>query len=349
MAEAVYYPSFRPSFLSPEKAALQNCLCLRDFPWRAPFGSGAVLLSPLPDAPDFSAACVVELELDGTLWQLETDSTAMLLRHDIFRSSEDDTPVPDERLLPDEVRRALLESLLEPVLAALRAALDRPVVVRDARFAPESHKDVSPFSAGFKAAFTGEDRPDMTAFLRLVPRKKEDVSVLTGAVRAFPVRRSGPLHAVLKAVPLEVTLESGYLLLSTRDVADLHREDVLIPEAWTLPETLTLRVRRGSAKDLTAVCDISGGQAVLRSPLSEEPDPIMDNPDLKDMDIRLSFELERRIITIGELEALAPGYAFALESDMNAPVTIRANGKAVARGRLVDMDGTLGVQIAETL
>lgn len=75
----------------------------------------------------------------------------------------------------------------------------------------------------------------------------------------------------------------------------------------------------------------------------------MDNSELKDIDIRLSFELDRRIITVGELESLAPGYTFALDCDAASPVTIRANGKAIARGRLVDMNGVLGVQIAETL
>ena len=68
-----------------------------------------------------------------------------------------------------------------------------------------------------------------------------------------------------------------------------------------------------------------------------------------DIDIRLSFELDRTTITLGELSSLAPGYVFTLGCDAQTPVTIRANGKAIARGRLVDMDGTLGVQISETL
>ena len=75
----------------------------------------------------------------------------------------------------------------------------------------------------------------------------------------------------------------------------------------------------------------------------------MENPELNEIDIRLSFELDRRIITVGDLESLTPGYTFTLNCDVMSPVTIRANGKAIARGRLVDLDGTLGVQIAETL
>lgn len=216
MAEAVYHPSFRPPFLSPEKAALQNSLCLRACPWHAGFGAGAVTLSLLPDVPAFPPVCVLDLELDGTLWQIEADSTAMLLRHDIFLASENEAPLPDERLLPAEVRRALLESMLAPALAALRSCLNRPLSLTDAHFSPDGLAEKRDVSLGFRADFTGESLPDMTVFLRLSPLRKEDASVLGAAVKAFPVRSGGPLQTVLKSVPLEVTFESGYLQLNAQ-------------------------------------------------------------------------------------------------------------------------------------
>ena len=73
----------------------------------------------------------------------------------------------------------------------------------------------------------------------------------------------------------------------------------------------------------------------------------MDNNN--DLELRLSFELDRRIITVGELSSIAPGFTFPLTGAADPLVTVRANGKAVARGRIVDMDGTPGVQVTETL
>ncbi len=73
----------------------------------------------------------------------------------------------------------------------------------------------------------------------------------------------------------------------------------------------------------------------------------MDN-EQNDMDIRLSFELDSRVITAGDLSTLNPGYAFSFGTEESC-VTVRANGKAVAKGRLVDMGGVLGVQLTETL
>ena len=348
MAEPVYHPTFKPPFLAPEKALLQNALLLRPCPWSAPFGAGEIVVQPLPEAPTFAAACTLSVDIDGTDWLLELDDTAALLRHEAFADADGSAPAFDERTLPQEVRRALLESLTAPLLASLRQCLDRPLTVLDAVFLPAPSQ--AAFSAGFKATVSAcNGLPEMTVFLRLSPLHAEQAAPLTGALRTLPRRTGGPLTNALKSVPLEVTLESGYLLLKPDEVASLSVEDVLIPENWTAPDTLTLRIRRSEGACLTAVCTVESGRVTLSSPLSEEPEPSMENPELKDIDIRLTFELDRRIITVGELEALAPGYTFALESDVTSPVTIRANGKAVARGRLVDMNGTLGVQIAETL
>ena len=348
MAEPVYYPSFKPLPMHREQALLLNALTLRAAPWRAPFVAGELTVTPLPDAPDFSPACSLSLDIDGTTWRMEMDNTAALLRHEAFAETDGRAPAFDERALPVEVRRALLESLLAPLLSALRSCLDKPFSILDAKF-PAAPENVA-FSTGFKATLSAcNGMPELTTFLRLAPLNAEDASALTAPLRALPRRQDSPLRSTLNAVPLEVALESGYLSLSPEEVAGLAPEDVLLPEVWTAPETLTLRVRRADGPALAAVCAIEEGQVTLSSPLSEESAPSMDNSELKDIDIRLSFELDRRIITVGELESLAPGYTFALDCDAASPVTIRANGKAIARGRLVDMNGVLGVQIAETL
>ncbi|WP_273523478.1 type III secretion system cytoplasmic ring protein SctQ [Mailhella massiliensis] len=349
MAEFAYYPAYRAPSLPLEKASLQNSVSLRPCPWSTAFGAGKVDLTPLPDTPGFAPACILDLDMGGTLWYAELDDAALLLRHEVFTDDAGNAPDIDERTLPGEVRRALLESMLGKALAALREHLNLPVFVTDVRFSPAESVKV-PFSLGLKAVLSAcNGLPEQTLFLRLSPSKAEEAAVLADALRALPQRQSGPLSETLKAVPLEVVLESGYLFLKPEEVARLGVEDVLLPEAWTAPETLTLRILYGAGRTCSALCTAEGGNATLTSPLSEEAEPSMDSSLQNDIDIRLSFELDRRLITVGELEALTPGYTFSLNSDMQSPVTIRANGKAIARGRLVDMNGVLGVQIAETL
>ena len=69
----------------------------------------------------------------------------------------------------------------------------------------------------------------------------------------------------------------------------------------------------------------------------------------EELPVKLTFELENRTITVGELKSLAPGYTFTLTADASAPVTVLANGKPVAKARLVDVNGAIGVQLTETL
>lgn len=61
----------------------------------------------------------------------------------------------------------------------------------------------------------------------------------------------------------------------------------------------------------------------------------------------VSFELERRVLNIGDIQAISEGYTFALGCDKDSPVTLRVNGKAIGSGRLVDMEGMLGVQVTK--
>lgn len=70
-----------------------------------------------------------------------------------------------------------------------------------------------------------------------------------------------------------------------------------------------------------------------------------ESPQVEDLELTISFELERRLITVGDLAALAPGYTFALGVLPDAPVTLRVSGRDIGTGRLVDLKGTLGVQI----
>ena len=342
------YPSYKAPSLAPELAQLMNALSLRGRLCRFPFGIGEVELSLLNEAPSFEPACRISLMLDGHRWHAELSSSAVLLLHSAFQPETDgEPPFSDEAALPTEIRRAVLEDMLAPVLSELGRRVSLPASVDETAFAPLPQENC-PFSLGFRADVPAPDhREPLTAFLRLSPLKAQSAAAAAAALRTLPICPSGSLAESVKSVPLEVTFESGYVFLTLSELSSLKVEDVLLPEVWTAPESLTLRIRRGAAPDLIALCTCADGQSVLNAAPSEETETAMNSQN--DIDIRLSFELERRTITTGELEALSPGYTFAMNSEGQAPVTIRANGKAVARGRLVDMNGTLGVQITETL
>lgn len=62
--------------------------------------------------------------------------------------------------------------------------------------------------------------------------------------------------------------------------------------------------------------------------------------------VLVEFELGRLEMTVGELAGLQPGYVFPLPAFVEGTnVTIRANGRATARGELVAVGDTLGVRL----
>jgi type III secretion protein Q len=62
--------------------------------------------------------------------------------------------------------------------------------------------------------------------------------------------------------------------------------------------------------------------------------------------VTLEVELCRVDVPLGELARLAPGAVLPLAVDRRGQVTLRAGDRAMARGELVEVDGSIGVRIA---
>ncbi|MBO4312322.1 MAG: type III secretion system cytoplasmic ring protein SctQ [Desulfovibrionaceae bacterium] len=195
------------------------------------------------------------------------------------------------------------------------------------------------------SAQAGAAEESETLLVRLSFAKSASAAAVSSLFNVLPLRKNGFLVPLAPRIPLELSLEAGFVRLPRDAVSSLAPDDVLIPEDWKLPKALLARIWHGGGC-LCATCALEGTNAALTSPLTEDT---MEPTETSDLELRLSFELERRLITLGDLSALEPGYTFALGCDTNSPVTIRVNGKALAQGRLVDMNGTLGVQVLHTL
>jgi type III secretion protein Q len=70
-----------------------------------------------------------------------------------------------------------------------------------------------------------------------------------------------------------------------------------------------------------------------------------DAAELDDLPVRLAFELGRLELPLAEVTTLGVGHVFELARDVAQPVDILANGRRIGRGRIVDVAGSLGVQI----
>ncbi len=61
--------------------------------------------------------------------------------------------------------------------------------------------------------------------------------------------------------------------------------------------------------------------------------------------VLLEVELARVALPLAELARLEPGAALPMAIDRRGLVTLRIGDRQVARGELVDVDGTVGVRI----
>lgn len=350
-------PPFRPPALPPLAAQVMNRLCTRAQPWRFSVQGTACALEAAPFAP-FRAVAAVDVECGGGLWSLELGSLRFLTLHPALASVEPGAA------LPPELQLAVLEILLAPVLAAAQAFVGTPLVLRASRFveaAPDDRDATEdrPCSVPLLLTVgTGEDAYPVP--LRLELPDRESVSALVARLEALPGRRAEGMAASL---PVILCVEAGRMRLGLREAAGLRCGDILLPESYPARDgRLALRLGPPDAPFPAFACSVSGSEATILSvfnaapeeePMSETtPSPEtapsaapQDSLDVGGLEVTLTFELERRRLTVRDVETLAPGYVFALGGDALSPVTLCANGKAIGAGRLVDLGGTLGVQI----
>ena len=66
-----------------------------------------------------------------------------------------------------------------------------------------------------------------------------------------------------------------------------------------------------------------------------------------DAEIRASLELARFQLTLGELQRVQVGDVLLTGRRIGEGVTLRAAGRALAHGDLVDVEGEIGVRLSE--
>jgi type III secretion protein Q len=157
-------------------------------------------------------------------------------------------------------------------------------------------------------------------------------------------------------VPVRLHLDVGWTDLSFATFRQLEKRDlILLDECWIGSDS-RIFLRAGRRVGLPA--KIEDSRIVITGELEEimyddaDDDQDDDNESknesektLDDIQMRVSFDLGQRSMTLGELRQLSPGYVFELGRPVRSAVNIRANGKLIGEGELVDVDGQMAVSI----
>jgi len=175
---------------------------------------------------------------------------------------------------------------------------------------------------------------------------------LAAAVRLVDIEKKA--MSTFDELPVRLSLDVGWTDLSFATFRQLEKRDlILLDECWIAPDS-RIFLRAGRQVGLPA--EIEGSRIVITGELGEimhddadgDHDQDDENGGEKTLDgihMRVSFDLGQRSMTLGELRQLSPGYVFELGRPVRSAVNIRANGKLIGEGELVDVDGQMAVSI----
>lgn len=68
---------------------------------------------------------------------------------------------------------------------------------------------------------------------------------------------------------------------------------------------------------------------------------------LMDVPVRITVQIGRTRMSLGELVRMKPGTLLPLDREAHEPADVLVNGKIVARGEVVTIDNTYGVRITD--
>lgn len=146
-----------------------------------------------------------------------------------------------------------------------------------------------------------------------------------------------------ETLPFCLGLRLGTTLLTLTESRDIETGDIIrIEHALDHAGNRGLLTLHGRAWPVRRQSDSTF--EILELPMTLSPSHASATP-LDDLPVSLIFEAGEKTMTLGELQTLRPGYTFALDRPLEAPVNIRANGQPVGQGELVDLDGRLGVRV----
>ncbi|MDK2123500.1 type III secretion system cytoplasmic ring protein SctQ [Parachitinimonas caeni] len=321
--------------LTREEMAYRNLISLFGAGCRFKLGAG-----------DWRLSLEIAREASGTYW-LDTDwgGGRVLLGADtaLFgRWLRQILPEAELAVMPEALALAVLEHLLTTLAASFEKAGKRALRLNAAGFEPKPFQGAHHYRFRLESLTNGETIQGTLSF---------DIVSLSFLAAWLKV---GQLDITLQdwdtlSVPLR--FEAGWLELKASELQGLAVQDILLPDECLIQRnqaTQTLTVRVADRFAFNANLDGSRLTVIepLRNIMAENPAPTdSESVPLDQLSVRISFDLGERSLTFAELRALQPGRVFDLGRDVRRAVTIRANGRPVGEGELVEVDGRVGVAV----
>jgi type III secretion system YscQ/HrcQ family protein len=170
-----------------------------------------------------------------------------------------------------------------------------------------------------------------------------------------PAPRRFDVPSAWVGLPIQLCAHAATVRLTAPELAGLEPGDIVVPERTALARGpngfhggATLHAL-GDHGRVHARCSVATNE--LRIEAIEQGEHAMsdDKPEalVKDAPIELCVELARFTVRLEDVLGLRVGEVWSTGNAIGERVVLTANGRAIARGELVDIDGEIGVRILE--
>lgn len=251
----------------------------------------------------------------------------------------------DVSALPAQLRLALLETAFAEMTDQIEAASKKSLRVKSLQLvADQSGAEIDLHE---KEGIAWNAECDGQAFEgELI---LESTGMMFAAIAARNREHDERERLRLGALPVAVQFVIGTTTVPLSAFSSIQVRDVIVIDESCLHQQETLTVMVANTAVFRA--RISGTQFVVTEGLTNIMDESYDENEfaaheiVSDLPIKLTFDLGERVMPLGELQMLAPGYVFDLGRDLRQGVIIRANGMRIGEGELIDIEGRTGVAV----
>lgn len=256
----------------------------------------------------------------------------------LLRTLISEAPVPDA--VPPDLLAAVVEVLIEPLRARLGEVL---VLDRTGLGTPNASPEALEWTLGF--SISGANDAHLS----------DGTLLCTDAIAAKLAAAVSENGAVSPATEIDVDavgrVQLRGLLLPLDEFNRLEVMDILTFGAFGTGGGIQARVF--FAPRLFYVGTLDG--EVLRmqqEPKNDQQDdgsPVSDTGpvDLSKLPVRINFELGSVNVTLDELRRMSEGTVIEIPVPLDAPVSLRANGREIGKGALLRIEDHIGVRILE--
>ncbi len=173
---------------------------------------------------------------------------------------------------------------------------------------------------------------------------------------AAAIRGCQPLKVdwtIWKDIPISAKFVVGATKIPIKHIRELELRDIILLDQSEVGKSLDgIFIEFGGRYFCSAT--ISDKKITICSKIGRCMEEVDGNTNyieklqsFDDLSITLNFDLGERFIRLSELAQIGPGYVFDLGRDLSRSVMIRANGKIIGEGELVDIEGRVGVSVLQ--